>query len=145
MGSRSQCSHPCTLPGDTGTAQPPLALGLTWHQQGLQGISAFSALRLHLQLWGLQNQCGCVGANPGGHRDALRAGGPLEPGWESWDSPIWRREGSGTPSSPFQCLKGVQERWRGTLEKGLKCQDMGMASNETMVTLGLTLERTISE
>ena len=52
-----------------------------------------------------------------------RSTSALEPGWESWVCSPGEEKDAGRPQSPFQCLKGLQESWRGTWDEGLERQD----------------------
>lgn len=65
-------------------------------------------------------------------RDALRGSSPSGTRLgELGLSSLEKRKLWGTSKTP----KGLQESWRGTLVKALKCQDVGMALNKTMAPL----------
>lgn len=127
-----QCIH-SSLPTAWGHRDSmAMGMGQAREQQGHEGIFPLSSalVRPHHKItrmwscWSKSRRCS-EGWSPSAP----------EPGWESWDCPAWRREGSESPSSPFQCLKRLQESWRGTLGTGLECQDTGMHSDGLRVTL----------
>ena len=71
-----------------------------------------------------QERCGAVGVRlEKGHEDD-QSTSPMKKGWGSWAYSAWGRGGSGETS-----LRGLQERWTGTLFQGAQWQDENQGNN----------------
>lgn len=69
----------------------------------------------------------CWSQPRGGHEDIPRAGAALL--WIQAERAgtvhLGEEKAPGTPLSSFQCLKVLEEAWRGSLDKGLERQKKG--------------------